>query len=37
LGEAGHDKAIAEFDQQRIIDVTLSVYDQLLARARSQR
>ncbi len=36
-GEAGHDKAIAEFDQQRVIDITLSVYDQLLARARSQR
>jgi glycosyltransferase involved in cell wall biosynthesis len=30
-GEAGHDKAIAEFDQQRVIQITMTVYDKLLA------
>ncbi len=35
-GEAGYAKAIAEFDQQRVIDITLSVYHQLLGRAFGQ-
>jgi glycosyltransferase involved in cell wall biosynthesis len=30
-GEAGHDKAMAEFDQQRVIQITMTVYDKLLA------
>jgi len=30
LGEAGIEKARAEFDQHRIIDITLSVYERLL-------
>jgi glycosyltransferase involved in cell wall biosynthesis len=32
MGVAGRQKAVAEFDQQRVIDITLEVYDRLLAR-----
>jgi glycosyltransferase involved in cell wall biosynthesis len=32
MGQAGRKKATAEFDQQRVIDITLGVYDTLLAR-----
>ena len=34
-GEAARAKARREFDQQRCIDITLGVYDELLARRRS--
>jgi glycosyltransferase involved in cell wall biosynthesis len=37
LGAAGLAKARREFDQQRVIDTTLRVYDELLARHRSSR
>jgi glycosyltransferase involved in cell wall biosynthesis/ribosomal protein S18 acetylase RimI-like enzyme len=33
MGMAGRNKALQEFDQQRCIDLTLSVYHRLLARA----
>jgi glycosyltransferase involved in cell wall biosynthesis len=33
MGEAGREKALAEFDQQRCIDVTLAVYRRLIARS----
>ncbi len=32
MGEASRRKAVAEFDQQRVIDRTLGVYDTLLPR-----
>jgi glycosyltransferase involved in cell wall biosynthesis len=32
MGEAGVAKARREFDQQRVIDITLSTYDEVLAR-----
>lgn len=35
MGRASRAKAVAEFDQQRVIDITLDTYDRLLAR-RSQ-
>ena len=31
MGEGGRERARAEFDQQRVIDLTLGVYDRLLA------
>ena len=31
MGQAGRKKAMAEFDQQRVIDITLETYDRLLA------
>lgn len=31
MGERGRAKAVAEFDQQRVIDLTLGVYEGLLA------
>lgn len=31
MGDASRKKAVAEFDQQRVIDITLEVYDRLLA------
>ena len=33
MGVAGREKALREFDQQRCIDLTLSVYRQLIARS----
>jgi glycosyltransferase involved in cell wall biosynthesis len=35
MGEAGRAKARRDFDQQRVIDITLAVYDRLLHRTRS--
>lgn len=35
MGRAARAKAVAEFDQERVIDVTLSTYERLLARARA--
>ena len=37
MGAAGAAKAIAEFDQQDVIDTTLRVYDDALARRRVAR
>ncbi|MDO8362921.1 MAG: glycosyltransferase family 4 protein [Actinomycetota bacterium] len=37
LGAAGVQKAAAEFDQQRVIDITLATYSRLLARNRRVR
>jgi glycosyltransferase involved in cell wall biosynthesis/ribosomal protein S18 acetylase RimI-like enzyme len=37
MGAAGRRKAEREFDQQRCVDVTVSVYDRLLARAGRAR
>lgn len=37
MGEAGRRKAEAEFDQQRVIDVTLEVYNRLLARREPRK
>jgi glycosyltransferase involved in cell wall biosynthesis len=34
MGRAGRTKALREFDQSRVIDLTLGVYDDLLDRAR---
>jgi len=31
MSEAARRKAVAEFDQQRVIDITLDVYERLLA------
>jgi glycosyltransferase involved in cell wall biosynthesis len=36
LGDASRFKARAEFDQQRCIDITLSVYTELLSRAKAR-
>jgi glycosyltransferase involved in cell wall biosynthesis len=36
LGAAAREKARAEFDQQRVIDITLGVYDELLNRATAR-
>jgi hypothetical protein len=36
MGAAGRVKALAEFDEQRVVDTTLDVYEQLL-RAREPR
>ena len=33
MGAAGREKALREFDQQRCIDLTLSVYRRLIARS----
>lgn len=35
MGDAARKKAMAEFDQQRVIDTTLDVYERLLYRSRS--
>jgi len=32
MGDAGREKALREFDQQRVIDITLGVYEELLGR-----
>ena len=37
MGEAARAKAVLEFDQQRVIDITLSVYADLLGRAKVAR
>ncbi|MEY2567275.1 MAG: hypothetical protein QOE35_1804 [Actinomycetota bacterium] len=39
MGQSGRDKALREFDDRRVIDITLGIYDQLGARpvAASQR
>src|SRR5207248_1392934 len=37
MGEGGRAKAIREFDQQRVIDITLAVYDRLLVRSERER
>ena len=37
MGEASRKKALAEFDQQRVIDITLETYDRLLARRSAGR
>ena len=37
MGRAAHAKAVAEFDQQHVIDITLAVYSQLLGRAKVAR
>jgi glycosyltransferase involved in cell wall biosynthesis len=34
MGEAGIDLARREFDQQRVIDITLATYDEVLGRAQ---
>ncbi len=31
MGAAGRQKAVAEFDQRQVIDITVAIYDQLLA------
>ena len=35
LGDAGIDKARREFDQQRVIDLTLATYDEVLGRKQA--
>jgi glycosyltransferase involved in cell wall biosynthesis len=37
LGTAAREKAIRDFDQQRVIDLTLAVYDRLLGGGRRRR
>ena len=37
MGRAARAKAAAEFDQQRVIDITLAVYSELLGRAKVAR
>jgi glycosyltransferase involved in cell wall biosynthesis len=37
LGDAGRQKATADFDQQRVIDITLEAYDRLLGRSRPRQ
>jgi len=37
MGDAGRRKAEAEFDQQRVIDITLETYDRLLARGEPRQ
>ena len=37
MGETSRKKALAEFDQQRVIDITLATYDHLLARRSAGR
>ncbi|MDQ1534988.1 MAG: hypothetical protein QOF28_2749 [Actinomycetota bacterium] len=37
MGRAARAKAMAEFDQQRVIDITLALYSELLGRAKSAR
>lgn len=37
MGEASSKKAMAEFDQQRVIDITLETYDRLLSRSAPKR
>lgn len=36
MGAAGRSKALAEFDQRRVISITLATYDRLLRRARQE-
>lgn len=36
MGGAARVKALAEFDQQRVIDLTLAVYAELLGRRRAR-
>jgi glycosyltransferase involved in cell wall biosynthesis len=36
MGAAGAAKALVDFDQQRVIDITLSAYDQLALRAQAR-
>ena len=31
MGQAARSKALVEFDERRVIDVTLAIYDRLLA------
>jgi hypothetical protein len=37
MGRASVEKAQREFDQQRVIDITLEVYDRLLAARKNSR